>query len=194
MKKITIEIAKEYISNKATEIPLPYWFNFDSAIQYDHITDELAEKMQEFVSGYPYFKQNNDGICIDDEDGGTFSESSIDLICDVLIANFLPDLIASYQHITENSGYYAIRDWFITAVVEGAGSTQCDEIVCCDLSCEVLKSYPCNDDSILEELDILLKNKYLTQKDWNWLELVASNSHELKIENRLVKIVKKFGK
>lgn len=192
---MTIEEARDYIIKRAPlKISPPWYFSFDDAVQCGDLSRELADEMIKFVHEHKAFnKSPTQTICIDDQDGNSFSETSIDLITDVIFANFYEKIQESFE--AEGSYYKGqyLLGWFRGAIQVTYGDTETSCREYCELSGETLCAFPINEDDILEELEILLKDKYLSQNEWNWLDLVATNApyESKKINNRLIKIATK---
>jgi hypothetical protein len=189
-----LENAKRIIDESIPiEISNPWFFDFCGAVNDGLLSRELCNEMINYIHNHKVFDITD--LDIDDSNmENPFSGTSIDLITDVIFAKFIYQITKCYQEQNDDSIHFvSLRDWFGDNIQKTYGSSETDCREYCHFSFETLCSYPINDSDILEELQILEKNKFINKQDWAWLDLVSTNAHlhSKKINNLLVKVAEK---
>lgn len=160
---------------RSDELSDVFWF---SQSNLEDLPERLQDKFDEVISKM-----------VDDyHEASVFSYDSIYHLWDVFVGKAIKDLEKCFYDTYEfkneyrkETGSYAIQGFidYINElrgnIVDGCGSSECDDYEYCAYSHEILNSFGTNDEMMLEEIKILAESSELSQRDFDFIDLVLAN-------------------
>lgn len=170
---------KDLIDKKSGDISDPFWFNrYNIENLPKRLQDKFIEVMEDECEDF------------DIEGSITFSYDSIYHLWDIFVGKAFKDLSAAYFETWEykNGGNEEVGARSIVSfenyidelrdeLIDGCGSSECDDYEYCHYSGEILCSFGRNEEMIKEEIDCIAEQEELSQRDFNFLYLVDANYH-----------------
>lgn len=115
-----------------------------------------------------------------------------DLICEHFAENWYKHYIESVGTRAESFEEY--KDSLSDSLIDGSGSQESDLFEFDEISGKRLNSWPINEDSVIEELELLLESDGLDVDDWESIDRIINGFDDnSKVRNLVFEIVKKAG-
>jgi hypothetical protein len=182
-----------FVEEKAKESDWddPYWISFLNAYNEDLCpheecpgeVSEMLEKHFEITTGI-------------DIETSWFSWDNCKKVADLICENFAEKW---YKYHIEQWGKWALdfeeyKSELHSQLTDGAGDQQDDLFTYDELSGKRLNSWPANESSVIDELEVLVDDDCLTVDEWEGISRIANNfSNNEKVRELVSKIVKKSG-